>query len=124
VTSRAGTVPYPATITQADGTTSTVSRTATITLNGQGIVHSDVGSMRFRAHVTTGEIEQDRYHAVRLPMPPLPAAASDGFLQSLLRAELQGGSEMAKRIQVAYVSKHGATKAIAERSARFCGGPA
>ncbi len=50
-------VSYDATITNADGTTNTVSRTATVTLNGQRTVHVDVDGTEVDADMTTGETE-------------------------------------------------------------------
>jgi len=51
------TVSYNATITKADGTTQTVSRTATVTLNGQQIVRVDVDGTEVDVDITTGDIE-------------------------------------------------------------------
>jgi len=49
-------VTYDATITKADGTVTTVSRTATVTLNNQGTVHVDMDGTEVDADSTTGEI--------------------------------------------------------------------
>ncbi len=48
---------YSATITDANGTTTQVSRTATITLNGQQTVHIDMDGTEVDADLSTGEIE-------------------------------------------------------------------
>jgi hypothetical protein len=48
-------VSYDATITKADGTTSTVSHTATITLDGTKTVHVDMDGTEVDADTTTGE---------------------------------------------------------------------
>jgi len=50
-------VDYSATITQANGTTTQVSKTATITLNGQRIVHVDMDGTDVDVDMTTGEAE-------------------------------------------------------------------
>jgi hypothetical protein len=50
-------VSYDATITKADGTTSTVSRTATVTLDGQKTVHVDMDGTDVDVDMTTGETE-------------------------------------------------------------------
>ncbi len=51
------TVAYSATITQANGTTTQVNRTATITLNGQQTVHVEMDGTEVDADMTTGETE-------------------------------------------------------------------
>ncbi|HVP19078.1 MAG TPA: hypothetical protein VMU36_08780 [Spirochaetia bacterium] len=50
-------VDYSATITQADGTTTQVNRTATITLNGQRTVRVDMDGTEVDVDMTTGETE-------------------------------------------------------------------
>jgi hypothetical protein len=50
-------VSYDATITKADGTTSTVSHTATVTLDGQRTLHVDMEGTEVDADTTTGETE-------------------------------------------------------------------
>ena len=51
-------VDYTATITRLDGTTETISRTATITLDGERIIYIRMGRRHFRVDMTTGEMEQ------------------------------------------------------------------
>jgi hypothetical protein len=50
-------VAYDATITQSNGTTSMVSKSATITLNGQETVGVDLDGRQIRADMTTGQTE-------------------------------------------------------------------
>ncbi len=50
-------VSYNATITKADGTTSTASNTATVTLDGQKTVHVDMDGTQVDVDSTTGEPE-------------------------------------------------------------------
>ncbi len=50
-------VDYSAAITQADGTTTQVSRTATITLNGQQTVEVDMDGTQVHVDMMTGEPE-------------------------------------------------------------------
>jgi hypothetical protein len=50
-------VSYDATITKADGTTSTVTHTATVTLDGQKTVHVDMDGTEVDVDSTTGETE-------------------------------------------------------------------